>query len=606
MNFNGIDGEDGTEQEFMYTRNNTGVTPATPPRTQKNEASLFGDLGYWIDPNSGVKWTDDPQGVSDELMWEYVTTRVKEGTIWGPFSTPVIWAKWGKQGKIGQMSYLAGVWDSQTTYTKNVEKSPIVYYNGNYYYLKGEINSSQPTITSTNQNPVSRTDIWAQAENFEMVFTDILFVNDFAKLGSFIISYDWLISKNGTLYESNGTAHDIDDSHSWSTWDVNSAYTKFDPSSPDKNKSGSLNFVPAIAIDSLSGRCFFWKGKFTGDIHANSGYFKGEVHATSGDFTGTITAGGGSKIGGFSVDNNGNISATGNATFTGNIVANSLTLGNGVTIPESSVEGLTEKLNNIPELDGAGILYADDISISEQTTADGLTKRTITIGDHSFTEIEGGDFILTNVGLGTDSDNNNYAMISSEGVLKARNAIIYGTIYANAGNIGGFSIDSNGNISGNNATFSGIVNATGGTFSGDITIGGTLTIQKSGSSDGLKLDSSGNIKRYDGSDWVDLFAVRHTKYVSTSAYNCTNLDDLVLVGYNGATITLPASPSDGKCITVRNIGTDHWCKINGGTHNVNVGGSDTLHGTNWVNLNNDDRAEFIYYGGTWYWNAYGT
>lgn len=267
---NGIDGEDGTEQEFMYTRNNTGTTPATPPRTQKNEASLFGDLGYWTDPNSGVIWTDDPQGVTDNLMWEFVTTRVKEGTIWGPFSTPVVWAKWGKQGKIGQMSYLAGVWDSQTTYTKNAEKSPVVYYNGNYYYLKGEINSSQTTITSTNQNPVSRTDIWAQAENFEMVFTDILFVNEFAKLGSFIISQDWLISKNGTLYESNGTAHDIDDSHSWSDWDANSAYTKFDPSSPDKNKSGSLNFVPAIAIDSLSGRCFFWKGYFKGDIYANS------------------------------------------------------------------------------------------------------------------------------------------------------------------------------------------------------------------------------------------------------------------------------------------------------------------------------------------------
>ena len=178
--------------------------------------------------------------------------------------------------------------------------------------------------------------------------------------------------------------------------------------------------------------------------------------------------------------------------------------------------------------------------------------------------------------------------------------------YANAGNIGGFSIDSNGNISGNNATFSGIVNATGGTFSGSITIGGELTIQKSGGTDGLKLDSNGNIKRWDGSAWVDLFAVRHTKYVSTSTYSCTNLDDLVLVGYNGATITLPASPSDGKCITVRNIGTDRWCKISGGTHNVNVGGSDTPHGTNWVNLNNDDCAEFIYYGGTWYWNAYGT
>jgi len=34
-------------------------------------------------------------------MWEYVSTRVKEGTIWSEWSTPVVWAKWGKQGRIG-------------------------------------------------------------------------------------------------------------------------------------------------------------------------------------------------------------------------------------------------------------------------------------------------------------------------------------------------------------------------------------------------------------------------------------------------------------------------------------------------------------------------
>jgi len=34
-------------------------------------------------------------------MWEYVSTRVKEGTIWSSWSTPVVWAKWGKQGRIG-------------------------------------------------------------------------------------------------------------------------------------------------------------------------------------------------------------------------------------------------------------------------------------------------------------------------------------------------------------------------------------------------------------------------------------------------------------------------------------------------------------------------
>jgi hypothetical protein len=49
-----------------------------------------------------------------------------------------------------------------------------------------------------------------------MVFTDILFVNDFAKLGSFIVNWDWMISQYGIIYDSSGTAHIINsDSASW-------------------------------------------------------------------------------------------------------------------------------------------------------------------------------------------------------------------------------------------------------------------------------------------------------------------------------------------------------------------------------------------------------
>jgi hypothetical protein len=141
---NGIDGEDGTEQEFMYTRNNTGNIPDTPPTTQKNEAALFDEFGRWTDPNSGIVWTDDPQGVDDIYMWEFVTTRVKEGTIWSAWSTPVLWAKWGKQGRIGQMSYLAGVWNPDTEYIKTAERNPVVYWNNDYYYLVGELTFEGP------------------------------------------------------------------------------------------------------------------------------------------------------------------------------------------------------------------------------------------------------------------------------------------------------------------------------------------------------------------------------------------------------------------------------------------------------------------------------
>ena len=206
-------------------------------------------------------------------MWEFVTTRVKEGTIWSDWSTPVLWSKWGKQGKIGQMSYLAGVWDASTTYTKTAERNPVVYYGGNYYYLKGELEFEGPNkniieITSQGQRPDLYSNIWAEAESFEMVFTDILFVNDFAKLASFIINKDWMISKNGTLYYSNGQSYDIDRDTNLNItnrygerYTAYNAYLEFDPSYPDRRKANdATNFVPAIAIDSLSGRCFFWKG----------------------------------------------------------------------------------------------------------------------------------------------------------------------------------------------------------------------------------------------------------------------------------------------------------------------------------------------------------
>lgn len=382
---NGIDGEDGTEQEFIYTRNNTGTLPPAPPTTQVND--------WWgTDPISGIFWTDDPQGVNDEMQWEYVSTRVKEANVWSPYSAPVVWAKWGKQGRIGQMSYLAGVWNPNTTYTKTAEKNPVVYYNDNYYYLKGEITKNTPSISSTGQNPLQYPNVWAQAENFEMVFTDILFVNTFAKLASFIISGDWLISRNGTLYDSSGNAHDIDESHSWGEYNVNNAYTYFDPSYPDSNHSGVVNFVPAIAIDSLSGRAFFWKGKFTGDVYANS------LHLGNNSIDK-------SKINGLQTDLD-NLSG---------LISNL----------QNDVNGLSGDIQNLP---------TSNVSVSSSTIAGGLTKREITVGNQSFYVIEGGDFVLTNVGV---QGNSGSYYLSNQGLLQAHNAIIYGTIYATAGTFSG-------------------------------------------------------------------------------------------------------------------------------------------------------------------------
>jgi hypothetical protein len=97
-----------------------------------------------------------------------------------------------------------------------------------------------------------------------MVFTDVLFAKEFAMLGSFVVSGDWLISTKGML----GGAESQD-------------YTKFDPAYPDTSVNTThtangttwtgYNFVPHYAVD----------GK-EGDMYANKAKIKGAIEATSG------------------------------------------------------------------------------------------------------------------------------------------------------------------------------------------------------------------------------------------------------------------------------------------------------------------------------------
>lgn len=98
---NGKDGEDGNSIEFLYARNNTGIPPSAPPTNQTNDWT-----GTSTDTNNGnvkIEWTDNPQGVTANIMYEYVCQRYKDRTTqqWGAYSTPGIWARYAEKGKDG-------------------------------------------------------------------------------------------------------------------------------------------------------------------------------------------------------------------------------------------------------------------------------------------------------------------------------------------------------------------------------------------------------------------------------------------------------------------------------------------------------------------------
>lgn len=347
----GDKGADGDGVEYIFKRFQNSITwksknvdsSTTVQGGDDNPANWDAkDVREYRGPEN-FQWSDDPEGINSTYKYEYVSIRHYRNNTWTKYSTPKLWARYAVDGTsitgdIGPMSYLAGVWDNSATYIKNNKQNPIVYYVDNDYPERNGYYYLTENGPSYNQNPYS-SGKWTKAEYYNTVFTDVLFVKDFAKLGRFIVNQDWFISQYGILYDSSGDPHIIDNNNNWTSGQTtyvatNSenntpAYITFDPESPNKNKSGVINFVPYLAMDALTGECYFQKGTFNG----------------------TITAGNGSKIGNFTVDNSGNISAQGNATFTGNISASSGSITGDITIGNGN-----KKMYIVPDSDGAKLI----------------------------------------------------------------------------------------------------------------------------------------------------------------------------------------------------------------------------------------------------------
>lgn len=188
----------------------------------------------------------------------FICTNQTASIVYGICVSAVCDGKQGPKGDTGPMFYLCGTFPTKAPYTKDAYRCPVVYYGGEYWYLKADTATAQDTPSTASSSK------WGKAEKFDMVFTDVLFAKEFAMLGSFIVSGDWLISTKGML----GGAESQD-------------YTKFDPAYPDTSVNTThtvngttwtgYNFVPHYAVD----------GK-EGDMYANKAKIKGAIEATSG------------------------------------------------------------------------------------------------------------------------------------------------------------------------------------------------------------------------------------------------------------------------------------------------------------------------------------
>lgn len=152
----------------------------------------------------------------------------------------------------------------------------------------------------------------------------------------------------------------------------------------------------SAATGSFSGELVAATGSFSGELKAATGTFSGDLKAARGTFEGTLNGANGTFSGELSA-------ATG--SFTGAITATSLTLS-GCKIDYNT------DIENKPDIPSDMTLY-----IKKDGTVGTLTEE------------------VQNIPTGAKG-----FKVSSDGLLQASNAIIYGTIFANQGTIGGFNI----------------------------------------------------------------------------------------------------------------------------------------------------------------------
>lgn len=124
----------------------------------------------------------------------------------------------------------------------------------------------------------------------------------------------------------------------------------------------------------------------------------------------------------------------------------------------------------------------------------------------------------------------------------------------------------------------------------------------------IKVDDSGNILRQtvDGT-WIANYAGRFVKYKNFIRNNDTFEmrpgDDLFLSNgnYDPKSVYLPLNPANGKVITIKNIGGKTVIRpARNSTQAIRMTDQVIDH----FDLNTYDRAEFVFYEGTWWGNCY--
>lgn len=140
----GADGMDGSVYEYVYFR---GLIeddkPSTPKSINQDDYRPTETQVSKKDSSIVLSWSDRAQGVNSLYTCEWQSERKRDlnsGT-WGPFSEPILWAKYGEKGKDGDgVQYIFTLTNSATPPPNPTPK----YFETDSEYQNGETNEYIP------------------------------------------------------------------------------------------------------------------------------------------------------------------------------------------------------------------------------------------------------------------------------------------------------------------------------------------------------------------------------------------------------------------------------------------------------------------------------
>lgn len=275
--YDGEDGDNAPYNVYTYARYDSRAGDATTGAPTGNIDTSVGDSGWASQAPSPVS--------SYPYIWQRMQHYTSTGSMDATSYVCLTGAPGadGGRGRTGRFYYYAGEYSSAAIYRIEATQAPYVKYNDSFWMLdyKGEELPYEPWPSDGKPGaPSSATDNpWTQMTSDQQYYIARAFFGEYAHLGSFVISGDWMISQYGT-YKPDANTTIVVNGDNILTYPT--AYTHFKAADPlAEGTAGYPCFAPNFAVDGL-----------TGETYQQNAYLQGEVHATSGVFQNVKVSGG--------------------------------------------------------------------------------------------------------------------------------------------------------------------------------------------------------------------------------------------------------------------------------------------------------------------------